>query len=231
MLLYNYVYDGANHRVVIGSDALQNNVAIYINGTFSKFVNPNLLRKGVGAFSYSKNFLHNFNVLENLHSGTIIEYSDQRLDSLIFNELTYIHVKNGDGNYLHRNPANENEYEWHANDKTKFFFNPYFWDCRHLWEKITGYVPTNVTNTNQWPNDLAIAYFSKRTLTITDTWVGWQTINTIDPITIDRFTNQGSGTSITYELSHLIDLGATDGDEILLINGKQRLSFTYNPII
>ena len=231
MLSYNYVYDSANHRAVVGSDALQSNVAVYLNGTFSKFVNPNLLRKGVGTYSYPKNFLHSFNVLENLHSGTIIEYSDKRIESLIFNDLTYIYVKNGDGNYLHRNPDNINEYEWHATLRTRFFFNPYFWDCKHLWEKTTGYVPTNVVNTQQWPTDFAISYFSKRTLTVTDTWVGWQVINTIEPIEVDRFTNNGSGTSITYELSHLIDLGAADGDEVLLINGKQRLSFTYNPVI
>ncbi len=230
MLKYNYVYDTANHRVIIASDTLQSNVAIYLNGTFSKFVNPNLLRKGTGTFSYSKNFLHGFNVLENLHSGTAFTYTDTRVDSLIFNELNYIYVKNGDGNYLHRSPSVADDYEWHATERTKFFFNPYFWDCAHLWEKTTGYIPTNVVNTDQWPNDLAITFFSKRTLTVTDTWVGWQAINTIEPSSINRFTNNGSGTSVTYELTHNIDLGATDGDEVLLINGKQRLSFTYNPV-
>ena len=231
MLQYNYVYDSANHRVVIGSDADKTNVAVYINGTFTKFVNPNLLRKGTGAYSYSKNFEHGFNVLENLHSGTIITYDDPRLDSLIFNELSFIYVKNGSGNYLYRNPSNINEYEWSATNRTKFFFNPYFWDCDYLWEKVAGHVPSGVSLTRQWPRDYAITYFSKRTLTVADTWVGWQVINTIEPGSINYFTNNGTGTLVTYELSHLIDLGASDGDEVLLINGKQRLSFTYNPII
>lgn len=230
MLSYNYVYDTANHRVVIGSDALQSNIAVYINGTFSKFVNPNLLRKGTGTFSYSKNFLHGFNVLENLHSGTKVTYTDTKIDSLIFNESTYIYVINGGGNYLHRNPANEDEYEWHATLRTKFFFNPYFWDCEHLWEKTTGHIPNGVTNTKQWPIETAITYFSKRTLVVADVWAGWQGINTVEPSEINRFTNNGTGDSITYELTHNIDLGATSGDEVLLINGKQRLSFTYNPI-
>lgn len=230
MLTYNYIYDSANHRTIIGSDALQTNIAVYINGTFSKFVNPNLLRKGTGSYSYPKNFLHGFNVLENLHSGSIITYSDKRLENLIFNDLTYIRVKNGAGKYLHRNPTVIDSYEWSDTEKTKFFFNPHFWDCNHLWQKITGQIPTGVELTNQWPIDTAISYFSKRTLTVSDSWVGWQTINTIEPSNIDYFTNNGSGTSVTYELSHLIDLGANTGDEVLLINGKERLSFTYNPV-
>ncbi len=230
MLTYNYIYDSANHRTVIGSDALQTNIAVYINGTFSKFVNPNLLRKGTGSYSYSKNFLPGFNVLENLHSGSVITYSDKRLENLIFNDLTYIRVKNSDGKYLHRDPVVNDSYEWSDTEKTKFFFNPHFWDCNYLWQKITGQIPTGVELTNQWPIDTAISYFSKRTLTVSDSWAGWQTINTIEPSNIDYFTNNGSGTSVTYELSHLIDLGANTGDEVLLINGKERLSFTYNPV-
>ena len=231
MLTYNYVYDSGNHRTIISSNSLQANIAIYINGVFTKFVAPNLLVKGTGAFSFTKKFLAQANKIELMHSGTIKNYDDIRLDRLLFSSANYIYIKNGDGNYLYRNPAVLDEYEWHATSRTKFFFNPHFWDCDYLWKTQIGYLPTSVTLTNQWPINDAITFFSKRTLTVTDTWVGWQSINTIEPENLSYFTNHLTGTDTTYELSHLIDLGASSGDEVLLTNGKDRLSFTYNPVI
>jgi len=230
MLSYIYIRNNSEHINVIGSDSNKNNIAIYINGTFSKFVKPNLVRKGVTDYEYTKIFNHGFNVLENLHSGSIASYQDDRINSLIFNKLSYIYVKNNNGDYLHRNPEVENEYEWHSTLRTKFFFNPYFWDCEHLWEKTIGYVPTAVTTTKQWPEDLAITYFSKRTLVINEGWIGFKAINTIEPHEINRFVDNSIGTRNNYKLSHLIDLEASFGDEVLLTNGKQKLSFIYNKL-
>jgi hypothetical protein len=203
------------------------NIALYVNNTFIKYFTPN--KVSGGSLVVTKKFNHGYNILENLHSGTIATYIDPRIDSAIFNENTYIYVKNTLGKFLHRVPDTTDSYEWHDTSRTKFFFNPYFWDSKYLWERLFGYVPTGISLTSQWPEVDEINLFSKRTLVVQDTWTGMRTITTIVPSNINYFTNNLTGTEVTINLSHELDLDLETGDEVIFTNGKDRLAFTYNP--
>ena len=235
MIYYYHVYNKTEYDKpysihIIDAPLATANLAVYVNGTFIKYVAPNMLKTGTGSLSYSKHFEPAIDFLDTLHSGTVITYADQGIDKAIFNDNTYIHVKNSEGKYLYRTPGTIDYYEWSLTNKSKFFFNPYFWDSEYLWKKTVGYVPSGINLTNQWPTDYEIAFFSKRTFTVTDTWVGSQQLNTVEPSSIDYFLDNVSGQNVTFQLSHLIELDLVPGDKVLLTNGVERKEFIYQPV-
>lgn len=203
-------------------------VAVVINDVFHSYLKPNYTL-GSGVYNFTKYF-ELPNVLELLHSGSVTDYADIKIQNSVFNDRTFIYVKNLDGKYLHRTITGIDTYEWHDSEKTKFFFNPYFWDSEYLWVQMFGYVPSGITTTGQWPTNFEVEFFSKRTLELDISWPGEQSIQTVEPKPFDYFNLATSGELVSISLSSLLDINLVYGDKIEFYAGAERLSVEYKPI-
>lgn len=233
MIKYHHVYNLANPALPYSIHALETSpnitsVAMVINGVFHSYVKPNYTL-GSGLYNFTKYFSIEANILELLHSGSVTDYADLRIQNSVFNDRTFIYVKNLDGKYLHRASALDS-YEWHDTDRTKFFFNPYFWDSEYLWLQMFGYIPSGITTTGQWPSNYEVEFFSKRTLELDMSWPGEQVISTIEPKPFDYFSKPDSGELVALSLSNLLDLPLEYGDTIDFYAGAERLSVVYKPL-
>lgn len=234
MLKYHHIYNLSNPSLQYSIHDIEaspniTSVAVLINNVFHSYVVPNHTL-GSGIYNFNKYFSLGTNILELLHSGSTADYVDIKIQNSVFNDRTFIYVKNLDGDYLHRTATSMDSYEWSETEKTKFFFNPYFWDSEYLWKQIFGYVPSGITTTGQWPTNYEIEFFSKRTLEVDISWPGEQVIDTVEPAPFDYFSNNTSGELVSFSLSHLIDLPLKYGDTIDFYAGAERLSVTYKPL-
>jgi len=222
MLRYNHIYNStifsvAHNIAAITSDSA--NVAIYINDKLQEIVSPNV---GSGdSFDIYKNKLTDDEILNLIYSGSQQNYSID-IDKLIFGEGNTIYVKNTAGNYLYTDTSGNTI--WSNTNKSRFFFNPYYFDSDYLWKKVFKQKPNSVTTSGLWDFNTEIALFNRLTVTV-------DTVN-LPSLVEPKIFNYFDQTSLidTIKINSYIFIKAEQGDKVKLKTDKEELDFIYSPI-
>ena len=223
MLRYNHIYNSTmfseNHNLAaIASDSF--NVAIYVNDKLQEIVSPNIGTEG-HAFDIFKNRLTDTEIVNLIYSGSKQLYSLD-VERLIFGQANTIYIKNTTGKYLYTNSSGITS--WSNTDKSKFFFNPYYFDSEYLWKKVFKQKPDNVTTSGLWDLDSEISLFNRLTITVD--------LNTIPTLVGPKVFNYFEQTGLTESLfiDKIISIKAVNGDKIKLKTDKEVLEFIYLPV-
>jgi len=222
VLKYNNIYNETvlsepYNIAAIDSDAY--NVAIYVNDRLQEIVSPNV---GTGqTFSIFKQALSDTDILNLIYSGSKQKYSLSQ-EKLIFGAGNVVYVKNTNGEYLYTDGADNTS--WSSTDKSRFFFNPYYFDSDYLWKKVFKKKPNNVSTSGLWNINSEVELFNKKTVVLNTTSLP----SLVDPNVFSYFNNIGDTESISID--HFISINATYGDKVKLKTDKDEITFTYEPV-
>jgi hypothetical protein len=223
MLKYNHVFNTTDttkpfHIHQIQSDTSY--VEVAINDRYIGKFKPNYnASTGIG-FTKRVNITDDL-IFNLLLSGSLASY-DPKTESAIFSDEGIVYINNTDGEFLSRNQET-GKYFWSADQRSRFFFNPYYFDSEYLWKLKFGTMPTGVNCSCQWP-DLEQSLFLGLTYTTDRTWPGEEVIQPIEPLSIDYYArDEGIFTRYLY-LDYILDLPhVLDGDVIKISNGNDLL--------
>jgi len=222
MLTYSHVYNQdikyPYNIACINSDST--NVAIYVNSNLQEIASPNVSYTDKILFTTNKKQLSDQEVLDLIYSGTLQDYTLE-LNRVIFGPTNKVFIKRqSDDKFLYLSP--EKILSWEETFKSRFFFNPYYFDSDYLWKKLFKQRPDNVNTTSLWNVLEEQRLFNRSEIVLNVS----ELPNLVEPTNMDYFSGN-SPTSIS--LSHVIELKASIGDTIDLKTDKDTLSFTYNP--
>lgn len=223
MLRYNNIYNSTvlseNHNIAaIASDSY--NVAIYVNNKLQEIVSPNVDTEGY-AFDIFSMKLSDTEIVNLIYSGSKQKYTLD-VEKLIYSKSNTVYVKNLDGDYLYTDTLG-NTY-WSSQDKSRFFFNPYYFDSSYLWEKVFKKKPDNITTSGLWDLQSEIALFNKLTITVDSVAIP----SIVQPKIFSYF--EQTGLTKRIYINKFLSLKAKHGDKIKLKTDKESLEFIYSPI-
>jgi len=224
MLTYTHIYNSTNSKLpynIACIDSNSTNIAIYINNKLQEIVSPNKATLGL-EFTIYKQKLDTKNILDILYSGTIISYSNA-INKVIFSDSNVVYVKSSLGKFLNLD-INNIPY-WSSTTKSKFFFNPYYFDSGYLWQKIfsTGIFDSSKVS-GLWNLPDEIDLFNRRTLNVSTEIIPVK----IKPFRFNYFDHTSFTTQITID--KVLEIKANTGDIVSLKTDKDRIEFTYEPI-
>lgn len=231
MLEYKHLFNTSDltlpyHLHKIKSDTTS--VSINLNGKLLGYYKPNAGTK----YNFTKYLDLEDEVFDLLIAGSLQDYG-VKINKSLFNDNTVTYIRLEDGRFLYLD--NESGlYSWSTQYRSRFFYNPYYFDSKFLWESRLGYMPTGVQVTNQWPANIEQNLFLTTVKVFDNTfgWVGEQSITPVEPMTIDFFNNDTTGYSEDFGLSDLIKLpDLYDGDTLTISNGKENITITVSNCI
>lgn len=231
MLTYTHLFNISDmslpyHLHKIESDTTS--VSVNLNGKLLGYYKPN---KGT-TYQFTKYLDLDNNIFDLLISGSLQTYS-VKIDKTLFNDLTVTYIRLDDGRFLYKDNET-NLYSWSTTLRSRFYFNPYYFDSKFLWELRMNYVPTGIQVTNQWPPNLERDIFLNTVVSFDNSfgWTGEQSITEVSPMTIDFFNNDVTGYTVPFELSEIIELpDLYDGDVLTISNGKENINVTVSNCI
>jgi hypothetical protein len=211
MLKYSHAFnytelDQPFHIHKLESDS--QTVALSINNSHVGYYKPNPGYK----YSFSK-FLNIENLLELVVSGTAAEYSDA-VNRSIFAEDKIIYVRNPLGETLWHD-LETGLYHWKTDLRSKFFFNPYFFDSRYLWIKTFGTMPSGVKCNDQWEDSTEEKLFSSKFLEVTDTWTDGKAIDLVDPMVLEPYRYDTIGIESQFFVGAILDIPEVKNGDVL----------------
>ena len=227
MLRYKYAQNSSNlelpfHIHGIMSDTAS--VSIGINGVLVGEYKPNMFSTPQTKL-FTRNFVPEATLLQLLIVGSRQQY-DAKENQSFFNQDSAVFVRLANGLRLYRDPDTQ-LYSWEENKRSKFYFNPHYFDSEFLWNLRVGYVPSGVSLTYQWPLDYEQQLFMPSTLTIDDSnsWSGSKDIVDIEPLVNDYFSVDNQGQVVNLHLDGIIELQTLkSGDLLEISNGSEVLS-------
>jgi len=222
MLKYNHIYNStilsvAHNIAAIDSDST--NIAIYINDKLQEIVSPNV---GPGtSFTIYKASLTDKEILDLIYSGSQQSYSID-IDKLIFGKGNTVYVKNTLGKYLYTDASGNTS--WSSTNKSRFFFNPYYFDSDYLWKRLFKKRPNNVITSGLWDLENEMKLFNRLTVVVDTTSLP----SLVKPKVFSYFDQ--TDLTDTIEINNYIFFKAKQGDKIKLKTDKEVLEFIYSPI-
>ena len=235
MLSYDHVFntdvDQPFHIHAIASSSTS--VAINLNGVFVGYFKPNL----GSTYTFIK-YTAAFSILDLMVVGTRQEY-DKATSKSFFKDSVVKYIQNSFGDFLVRD--NElNTYSWSSTARTRFFFNPEYFNSKVLWNYIVGYVPTGKIVTKVWSDYEALTLFTNQIYITDETWTGDKAIPDVEPLAFLPFSNETMGIARDIVVDSFIEelQGLKDGDIITIDNGTETIEVTvencytnalYNP--
>ncbi len=231
MLKYKYTTNDTDltlpyHIHGISSDT--SSVGISINGNSIGNHKPNMF-EAPDKYYFTRYFLPQEKLLQLLIVGSRQTY-DAKENKSIFNQDSAVFIKLENGNCLYQDPIT-GKYSWDPIKRSKFYFNPHYFDSEYLWNLRLGYVPTGIKLTYQWPKNYEQLLFIPSTVTLGNSvgWAGAKDVPDIDPLVIDPFIVYDSGETVDINLNAIIDLKELkSGDLLEFTNGNETISLVVN---
>jgi len=230
MLRFKYTTNSSRldlpyHIYGITSDT--ESVEIKVNGNSIGFYKPNMTLES-STYNFSKFFWPEEKLLQLLITGSRQEYSPKE-NEIYFNKNTITFVKLENGLYLYRHEDRVN-YSWEENKRSRFYFNPKYFNSEYLWKLRTGYVPTKENLTYQWPKGYEQELFLPTTVIFQDSnyWYDKKSFSDVEPLKNDYFSLPEQGPEIILNLTHIIELDLKNGDSLEISNGKDTINTTVN---
>ena len=199
-------------------------VTIGINGVEVGEFKPNMFSTPQ-VHHFTRNFVPESTLLELLIVGSRQEYEAKENNSF-YNQDSAVYVRLENGKTLYKDP-DTGKYSWDEFNRSKFYFNPYYFDSEFLWNLRLGYVPFGSSLTYQWPLNYEQTLFSPSTVVIDDnnSWPGSIEVPDIDPLINDYFAVNQTGEVVNLHLDSIIDLKTLkSGDLLEISNGRELLS-------
>lgn len=228
MLKYNHAFNTTDltqpfHVHQISSDTKE--VKIHINSKLIGAFRPNgLALSDTNGQVYTRYLdLKDEDIFNLVVSGSRATYGT-KIEESIFNDRSIIYVKNNSGKMLFRDPDTD-KYSWEEDKRSRFFFNPYYFDSKNLWNLKLGYVPTGIICQDQWP-DLEYSLFTSLYYTTNLDWQGSVDIQPVEPMTVSYYNRATTGYASSFRIDRHLDIPhVVDGDHVLITNGKESLEF------
>ncbi len=220
MLSYEHVFNTDINMPfhIHAIDSSSTSVTINLNGKFIGYFKPN-----IGSLYTFVKYTPAFSILDLMVVGSRHNYSKGISDSF-FKDSTTKYIQSATGSFLVRDIQN-NTYHWSDTSRTRFFFNPEYFNSKILWNYVVGYIPTGKTMVNIWSDSEALELFTNQVYVTDEFWTGDKTILDVEPLTILPFTMATMGIaknvvvdSFIYELQNL-----KNGDKITIDNGSETI--------
>lgn len=212
MLTYHHIFneniDYPFHIHILDSDYC---VQAYKNGCLIANIMPNA---GTG-YSFNKFYTIEQSILELIVTGSRKSYGTI-IDKSIFKTSNAKFVRNSStGLFLTHKEGN---YYWSAEDRSLFFFNPYYFSSRFLWEYSIGYIPNNIEVLDLWQDS---SLFTNNIYDTDEFWAGMKTFEDVDPVKLDPFSNLTTGLTHTFTVNRIINelQDLKDGDILKFVGG------------
>lgn len=220
MLKYNHIFnENVNYPFHIHAiESSSTSVSINLNG-----VNLGYFAPTVGTLHSFTKYTAEFSILELMVVGTRQEYS-KAIEASFFKDSTVKYIKNTAGRFLVKN--NETgKYYWSSTARTRFFFNPEYFNSKECWEFVVGYIPSGKILNDVWEEAEAKSLFLDQIYLTSESWVGEKTIEDVDPLIISPFSNSLTGTAKEFVVDTFIDVlqDLEDGDKIVIDNGSEKI--------
>lgn len=226
MLEYNHYFNTTDlskpfhiHQLLSSVDR----VATYINDSYIGEVRPNGWDKNTTqGYTFTKYLeLTNKLMFDLLVSGSAATY-DRKINEAIFNDKALVYISSPSGKRLYKNP-DTNKYSWSEVKRSRFFYNPYYFDSGFLWALRFGSLPTGIKCSNQWP-EIEKTIFLGSTFKYNSEWSGEIDLPMIEPMTISYYNRDTTGYATELRIKELLDIPhVVDGDKIRFDNGKEEL--------
>jgi len=226
MLRYKYTQNSQDLKLPFHIHGIMSDTAsigVNINGLHVGDFKPNMFNKP-DKYLFTRHFIPEATLLQLLIVGSRQTYSAKDNNSF-FNQDSAVFVKLEDGRTLYKNPDN-GLYSWHETKRSKFYFNPHYFDSEYLWNLRLGYVPTSINLTYQWPINYEQELFVPTTVNISNSssWPGESEILDIPPLVNSYFTTNDTGKLVNLNLNAIIDLKTLkSGDLLEITNGREIL--------
>ncbi len=225
MLKYNHIFnenvDYPFHIHVIESSSTS--VAVNLNGHLIGYFKPT-----AGITHAFTKYTREFSILELMVVGTRQEYT-KNIEASFFKDSTVKYIKNSWGAFLTKNNET-NKYYWSNTSRTRFFFNPEYFNMKVCWEFVIGYIPQGKVTNTIWTEEAAKELFLNQIYLTEESWPGEKSIEDVEPLIVNHFDILTSGNSNDFVVDTFIEQlqDLVDGDEIVIDNGIEKLEITVS---